>query len=489
MAEDLKRLVKHTSIYTIGNLLYRGAAFFLIPLYVHYLKPAEYGMLEIFYATVAVSQILISSGIAHATLRFYFEYKDEADQKKVISTALITTMVIGVCGALAMISLSSRLSLWLFHTPDLAPYFRLTALMLAFEITKEIALSFIRAREYSILFVGVSFLQLILLVGINTYMVVALQEGVYGFLLGNLIATIVTWILLVGFTVKQCGLKFDISQLSAIVAYGYPLMLSGLIGSVAKNADRFFLNAFVSLEVVGLYALASKVGIALQTFVVEPFTRSYGPFRFSIMREENAKAVYTSVMTYFCAGVTFIGLLMAMFSEEIIRIVADHSYYGSAVLIPYFLIDAILFGVLYNLQTGIYITKSTKYMFYITTSSVLIQLAMNFLLVRRFGVYGAIVSTLTASLYSVIMTWKIAQGLFPIEYDYKRVLTLFALAGVLLAVGKWIPIQNIVIVISFKGMLCALYPALIVCGKFLTLNEKETLRAAWHSIPFGVKGR
>lgn len=479
MYQDLKRLIKHSSIYTAGNLVYRGAAFFLIPLYVHYLKPAEYGMLEMFYVTVTLSQTLISSGIAHATLRFYFEYKDEADQKKVISTAMLTTMVIGIVGALALISLSIRFSSWLFDTTEYASYFRLAFLMLAFEITKEIDLAFIRAREYSLFFILVSFLQLFSLVGLNFYMVAVLEKGVYGILLGNLISTMLTWILLTGFTVKQCGLRFEWLKLRAIVTYGYPLMLSGFIGTVSKNADRFFLSAFTSLEVVGLYALASKLGGALQTFVVEPFTRSYGPFRFSIMRESNAQAIYARVMTYFFAGVTFVGLLMAMFSEEIIRLVSGRAYYGSAALAPWFLVDVILFGMLYNLQTGVYVTKSTKYMLYITFSSVMVNLAMNLLLVRRFGVYGAIASILTASLFSVVATWKIAQGLFPVHYEYRRLLKIFVWAAALLVVGKFIPIQNIYILISLKGILSAGYPFLVAGGNFLSFDERDKIRAIW----------
>lgn len=478
MYQDLKRLIKHSSIYTAGNLVYRGAAFLLIPLYVHYLKPAEYGMLEMFYATVTLSQTLISSGIAHATLRFYFEYKDEADRKKVISTAMLTTMIIGVVGALTLISLSTRFSSWLFNTPEYASYFRLAFLMLVFEITKEIDLAFIRAREYSLFFMFASFLQLFLLVGLNFYMVVVLGKGVYGILLGNLIATIVTWFLLTGFTVKQCGLGFDGSKLRAIVAYGYPLMLSGFIGTVSKNADRFFLSAFASLEVVGLYALASKLGVALQTFVVEPFTRSYGPFRFSIMRDENSGAVYARVMTYFLAGSTFTGLLMAIFSEEIIRLVSGQAYYGCAALVPWFLADVILFGMLYNLQTGIYVAKKTGYMLYIILASVTLNLAANAFLVPSYGAYGAIASILAASLLSVIATWRVSQRLLPVHYEFRRILKIFVCAGALLAVGRWIPSQPLYLAIFLKGILAAGYPFWVASGNFLSFDEKEKIRVA-----------
>jgi len=42
----VKRLLKHSSIYGVGTLLYRAVALILLPLYTRYLSTGEYGDLS-----------------------------------------------------------------------------------------------------------------------------------------------------------------------------------------------------------------------------------------------------------------------------------------------------------------------------------------------------------------------------------------------------------------------------------------------------------
>ncbi len=60
----------------------------------------------------SLAQGLLSVGIAHATLRFYFDYKEQADRNAVVSTNLVATL--GKYLALDMaVSLSSYTSIWI----------------------------------------------------------------------------------------------------------------------------------------------------------------------------------------------------------------------------------------------------------------------------------------------------------------------------------------------------------------------------------------
>ena len=78
---DIKRFFKHTSIYAIGNIINRIGAFILLPVYTNYLSVSEYGIVEIFYVISSVVSGILAIGLAHATLRFYFEFNDESDRK------------------------------------------------------------------------------------------------------------------------------------------------------------------------------------------------------------------------------------------------------------------------------------------------------------------------------------------------------------------------------------------------------------------------
>lgn len=104
MLELLKRLTRNTVIYGLGNILQRGAAFLLVPLYTRFLSPADYGIVAIVNSIVQVLSIVYEMGQAGAVNRFYFEYADKRDELRnylgtvftfsLINTGLITALLL-----------------------------------------------------------------------------------------------------------------------------------------------------------------------------------------------------------------------------------------------------------------------------------------------------------------------------------------------------------------------------------------------------------
>src|SRR3989338_7936538 len=141
-----KRFFKHTMIYGIGNIINRLGAFLLLPLYTRYLTPAEYGTLEIFYVTSSILQTFLGMMIAHAALRFYFEYDKEEDRKEVISTALIASFIFTLPIVLLLSMYSGLYSAILFKSAEYKILFRLVFIIILLELSKEITLAFLRAK-------------------------------------------------------------------------------------------------------------------------------------------------------------------------------------------------------------------------------------------------------------------------------------------------------------------------------------------------------
>ena len=96
--KDVSRFFRHSAIYAIGNAMNRLGAFVLLPLYTHYLSAAEYGTLEVFYAISSVVSGILSVGIAHATLRFYFECTNDSERQALVCTNLIASTLISLVG-------------------------------------------------------------------------------------------------------------------------------------------------------------------------------------------------------------------------------------------------------------------------------------------------------------------------------------------------------------------------------------------------------
>lgn len=476
MQRELSRFFTHSGIYALGSLIYRGASFVLIPLYVHHLTPAEYGTLEILTITGTIVQTLLGSSIAHSVLRFYYEYTDRADRNAVVSSALMASMAVALTGVLILSPFADRISQALLGTPQWATALRLVLFTIAFELSREISLAYLRATERSLLFVALSVCQLCIQVAASVFTVVYLKLGALGIVMANLVTAVVIWILLTQHTMRECGFAFHTSKLKAILKYGHPLMLAAVVSSVLNSSDRYFLNAYISAAYTGVYALALRIVQIVPVILTDPFTRSFGPFRFSIMRQENAGAIYSRILLYYVALSGLATLTLAMLAPELVRAIAKDEYSAAASVLPVLLIPVALQGVIYIFQTGSYVQKHTRAILYAVTISSATNFVLNLLLIPRYHLFGAAAAAACAAVVNVAVTYLLAQRAVVIKYAPSRALTLLAIsigAGILLAVARQaqfdLPLlARIMLLIGYAG----------VVAVFAELTPSR-VRAAW----------
>ena len=423
MNHDFPGLFKHTSIYAVGNALQRGAGFVLLPLYINVLTLGEYGSLELIYSFSAIFAGVLGAGLAHATLRFFFEYDSISMSNRVVSTTLIATTVLSGTAIALSLRFSGELSALLFDgRHQLGISIALGTLM--FELIRQIGLAYFRAKDYSTKYVVVSLLQFLIQVCTNIYTVAVLGLGVEGVLIGNFVAVFMGTCYVMYVTVTECGLRFSTSIFNTIVKYAYPFVFSSILSSITGNADRFIIRYFMSLEAVGIYALAMKFAQLLKLLLIDSFQLGFGSYRFSIMKNENAKEILTQFGTYYIAIVTFFAVGICLFSGEVIRLISENAYWNAINIVP-LLVFATVFGSTdYILQTGILYQKSTGRLVYIGLTKAITVLSLDILLIPVLGVYGASLALIGSAFAVVATTFVVSQKLYPIDWHFKKAVVL-----------------------------------------------------------------
>jgi O-antigen/teichoic acid export membrane protein len=478
MGFNLQRFLKHSMVYTIGNVLYRGASFLLVPLYARYLHADQYGTLEMLYTTAGVFQTLFSSGVAHAALRFYFEYDNERDKNSVISSAIIGSGVVSLIGVGILLSFAPMFSQLLFSSATNSLAFRIVFASLVIEISREINLAVVRAKEKSTLFVSMALVQLLVQVAANVYLVVYLQKGVVGILLGNFVSTLAVWTILMASTIRSCGFRFELSKLLAVWKYGYPLMLSGLSFSLLGSSDRYMLNIYSTLGAIGVYALGLRIAKIVPVLIVDPFTKSYGPYRFAIMERPRAEVVYSQVLTYFFLLAAVALLAITAFGREIVRVASSEEYWGASAVLGPLLVVGVMDGVTYCFQTAIYVKKKTKYIFYISLLSGVVNFLLNAALIPHFGIHGAAAAAALTGVGTAVITLRVAQRLLPVPYEFGRLLKIAAVTVVLALPGMLIHPHSLFVAIPFKLSLVAAFPVALTLLRLWTAEELDRFQQA-----------
>ncbi|MBL8521424.1 MAG: oligosaccharide flippase family protein [Betaproteobacteria bacterium] len=428
MLDDLKRLFRHGGIYLLGNLLNRIGAFLLLPLYTKYLPVADYGILEVLYVSVAVLSVICAAGLSHTTLRFYFDEPDERGRNAVVSTNLILVTLSCLCGALVVLAFGEQASHLLFDSGQYRFAIALCLCIMVLEMSTEVGFAFLRAIENSALFVWLSFLRLLLQLGMSIYLVAYREMGIEGVLIANAVSAGVGWMVVTGYAIQKCGLVFRRSLVTPMVKYSVPMAVGGVLASVSVNVDRLMMKEYLSLEAVGLFALASKFAMILAFLVSEPFSRAYGPFRFSILGKPDAAAIQSQAVTYLVAIASLTALGIALFTPEVLVAFAGREYHAAGVYVPVLLAAGVVSAASYCFETGILAAKRTVLLLYAALAALMAKVVLNILLLPVLQIHGATLAVLLAAIIQTLAIHAMSQRMLPVAYRLGRLGSIMVLA-------------------------------------------------------------
>ena len=94
-------------------------------------------------------------------------------------------------------------------------------------------------------------------------LVVGLDAGPLGVIVGSFTGALIVYAALVGYRREQLGLQLDRDLLRRMNRFGIPLVPSALLLWVTNFSDRFFLLKLADAEEVGLYSVGVRIASAM----------------------------------------------------------------------------------------------------------------------------------------------------------------------------------------------------------------------------------
>jgi O-antigen/teichoic acid export membrane protein len=304
-------------------------------------------------------------------------------------------------------------------------------------------------------------------------------EGIF---LANLIAS--------AFTVTTClpvfkrwlRLSFSRPVLSELMGFGLPYGPSGLAYIVMDQISRFFIARMINDAAAGVFSACYKLGMFM-ALIVAAFRFAWHPFFLSTLKQKDAPQVFGRVLTYFLAVTGFFFLIVSVFLREIVHFrigsfqLLDPAYEGGIGIVPIVLLCYVLYGVYANFVVGIYLKKRTALLSIFTGSGMLVTLAANWLFIPRFGITGSAWATFLGYVTMAAGLYIANQRLYPIPYEFKRILKLILVIGAVFAVG-YFPGREWSVFLRLGWILLA-FPLLVVV-RFFQRGEKKALLRLVH---------
>jgi len=236
-----------------------------------------------------------------------------------------------------------------------------------------------------------------------------------------------------------------------------------------NSVDRIFVNQFLGLQAAGLYGAGYKLGLIIKLFI-SGFQYAWIPFFISTAKQNNAKEIFSKVLTYFAIICSFIFLFLTLYIDQLVRLnifgfcIFGKEYWGSTVIVPPILAAYIAYGFYLNFMVGVYLKEKSKMLIIVTSCGAIINLMGNYFLIPIFNISGAAYASVFSHISMALLIYFLSQKYYPIKYEMIKLIKIIVFSLIIFLTFSFVklPMETV-----SKLLLLALYfIALFLTGIF-----------------------
>jgi O-antigen/teichoic acid export membrane protein len=275
---------------------------------------------------------------------------------------------------------------------------------------------------------------------------------------------------------KKITFSYDI--LRNFLGFGI-VMIPGTLALISMRVlDRYMLTYLSpnGLYDAGIYAIGYRIGVIIQ-FLVSIVSLVYFPYAMRIADQSNARKSYRKIYNYFIFFGCLLGVIVILFSQEIFRFFIDEAYFEASRIVFVGVISTFLHGVFNILNIGFYIKKIASKIAIAVICGALLNIFLNYLLIPRYGIYGAGVTSILAYIFIVIFSYFKSRKVFKVDYNLSYVLIALMILLCLAFLNFLIPIKFSYFVIKIMFI--------VILGLVSILLKKQDIIEQYHILKSG----
>lgn len=396
------KLAKNSVIFFIGTGISAFAGLIASFIYNRTFPPEILGKYNLVNATFAVFYAFLCGWIASSFFRYYLEYKSNNRQIQLFN--VIFTI---------LLSLNIFLLLILFAIYRLAATseYILMILIFAFNILPRCMVELFNNRfKLDNTMKGYLFLTALNSFGtlaVSLLLIFLIHLGIYSLILAPVLmngSILVYFILRYN---KFFRFSFDKFILSNLWVYGGPLMITGLVNVGLALSDRYVIKLFFSDREVGIYSnaydwsekffkiFAGIFALTIQTYLMQVWHEN---------RENYNRMVKTFTRYYYAAFIPLI-FIVDIVLDFMFNNILNKAYLEGRNFILVILIAMFFDGLTNIANRGFAVHKKTVYLRNVALVAAIVNIALNFIFMRRFGYMTAAYTTLAGYVLYVFLIY------------------------------------------------------------------------------------
>jgi O-antigen/teichoic acid export membrane protein len=432
MIEKIKELTKDTFIYGISTIVGRFLGFLLTPFYTNVFSPFENGVFSNIYAYIAFITIIYIYGMDAAFMK-YSSLAEEKEKKKVFSTPFLFVVLTSVIFSFTLF-FSKNFFVSVIEIPvQYSHLFFYVILILFFDATALVPFANLRMQRKAFKFTAIKVTSIIINITLNFVLVLKFKYGIEAIFIANLAASVFSSLALLPDILRNIEINVNKEILVKMVKFGIPYLPASLAAMIVQVVDRPIVLSLTDYETVGIYQANHKLGVFMMLFV-SMFQYAWQPFFLTNAREQNAKEIFSKILTIFLLAASIIWILLTLFVEDFARIkifngfhIIGSEFWSGLYIVPVVLLAYLFNGIYVNFTAGIYIEEKTKYIPIVTGLGATVNIGLNFMLIPLIGIIGAAFAALVSYITMASGLFYFSQKFYAVKYEYKKIIKIISL--------------------------------------------------------------
>jgi len=409
---------KHSLVYIGFNILQKSISFVLLPVLTYFITKAGIGKITLLTTLVPALSIYCGLALYGAGTVFTYKLKNELEVKQFWGNINLLSNIFGLIFSLILLLFYAPLHKLIFENLAFTDY-RILLIIVFFSCIYNQYQAFLQAhkkvREFTQNAISFSLINTLLVL----FYIIILHSGYRGYFYALLITNSIFYCYAMWYAYRNYIFKIDLRIIKSCLKYSIPLLPHLTFGLMLAYTDRFFVNKYLGISELGVYGVACQFAVIF-SLIVDGFIRAYSSFSFENLQKRD----YTAIIN-FCHQTLVIFSIMVIivstFAHEIFWIIVKKDFIDGWQVLPLF-----AFAYMFNLSYVFFVNN----IFYhkpwlvnlITISSGTLNVILNFVLTKKYGMVGATLSTVISYWVSMLVAYYLSNSLLRIGFRLNRII-------------------------------------------------------------------
>lgn len=424
---QVRNMLKSAGGYIASSLASPLVTLVLAPLLAHRLSITEYGMLAVLNISIALGSGLTQFGLAAAFFRYYTTaYGMHKERLALLSTLVCLLGLLLLPITLPMLLLAPWFSTLLLNSNSFAGSIRLAALLIICQNLTVPGFAWLRAENRSFLFITLSLLHALVLLGGTIILVGVMRLGINGALLAVGTGYAIVAFCTLPVLLPRVRLQVNREAARMLLTAGLPNVASFLSIWVLQLADRYMLAQLGSLQETGIYSVAYSVGGALSIFVISPLLLAWPTTLFTLAERADAAPAFRRIFRWYFILLFFSAYLLSLCGIIILHIFFPPTYYEAMPIIPLITLSIAIYGLYHFFMLVTTAHEKSWLTLALTASGALFNIGINCIFIPLWGPAGAAISTIATYSALTIAIYVVNRRFSPVPYETGKCLAALA---------------------------------------------------------------